>query len=119
MDAAAPPPFSLRRYAHDAPHKYTNSWVADLGETGVLDVYCVALPQGAGIYCIYPGNKEQSFFAPSQVPFWIFCGRQHVGQGRVHDVYPYFEVPADGGRTLLVVVAATLENAKTKLLESE
>lgn len=108
--------FSLRRYTQDtANSSYTNCWVADLTETGVADVYCAPLGAAAAgkIYCIYPGKREQSFF--SVVPFWIFCGRHHVGQGRVHDAYPYFEVPADGAHTVFVVVATDLEQAKIKL----
>jgi hypothetical protein len=110
--------FSLRRLHHDAvSNSYTNSWVANLEETGIADVYCASLAKDTSaastIYCLYPGQREHSFFRV--VPFWIFCGAQHVGQGRVHDVYPYFEVAAHGPSTVYVIVAPTLELAKSKL----
>lgn len=111
--------FSLRRFHHDAlTASYTNTWVADLAETGCANVYCAPLPADAthSIFCIYPGQRERSFF--SEVPFWIFCGTQHVGQARVHDIYPYFEAP-HGAKSVYVIVSATLELAKNKLLNPE
>jgi len=104
---------SLRRYVHDTQtQRYTNSWVADM-QLASADIQCVPVRE-RGIYCIYPGKREQSFLPV--VPFWIFCGRQHVGQARAHDVYPYFEVSSDGPQTVFVVLAPDLEQAKSKLL---
>lgn len=109
--------FSLRRYTAEKDNDHSNRWVADLAEAN--GIYSAVLSK-AGIYCIYPGRREHSFFAVEDVPFWLFCDAQHVGQGRVHDVYPYFEAPppaSDGPHTLFLVVAPTLEEAKSKLLK--
>src|SRR5271169_6013302 len=117
--------FSLRRYAHDpAAGSHTNTWVADLTASAEIEgLHSVVLPAVAAgaestIYCVYPGQRDHSFF--SDVPFWIFCGTQHVGQGRHHDVYPYFQAPvADGPCTLYVMVAPTLEMAKSKIPDTK
>jgi hypothetical protein len=123
MNEAAPAPeLTLRCYSHDlATEQYTNKWVANF-EPLADDVAVASVSPAVGdhaltLYSVYPGAANQTFFA--RVPFWIFCDTQHVAQVKVPDVYPYFELPGaadDGARRVFVVMAPTLEAAKSKVM---
>jgi hypothetical protein len=107
---------TLRRYTQDKAG-YTNTCVANFvphpvdGDVHFADVPPHEQDSVTQFYSVYPRPVQQTFF--SQVPFWLFCGDEHVAQVRSADVYPYFEL---GGARVFVVWAPTLDVAKSKLL---
>jgi hypothetical protein len=139
MKGPPPPPpqpeLTLRRYTHEKPHSYHNRWVADFvfpQPDEHPDVAQAVVPSAGAaadeetttttttLYSVYPGERNKTFF--TRVPFWVFRGMPHaaaaamthVAQVRAPDIYPYFEaVESDW---VFVVMAATLEEAKSKLM---